>query len=296
MDLTLRNTSGRRVFKELTGATNHFLITILIGLDGVEKGTVCKAPEFSTSWNAKDPSASARRSREFALSSGLAWVVDALDSYFISLRRVPSVVENASVRRAFDGAGRSVTNRLNLMLDSFLVQRERAELSRLAIAWRNVLVHSFSDDQFCDSARTYLTSQGPALHAGFRGLDIAVLLNRFDRREAPSFKEALSLISALHLLVSELDERLLSQLDPLRFFSDALHLYLAQDPIGRAQNVWGKGDDKARKTLRVLLSQAGFSPADDLVRPRVTADDIDAIAQLSPKEACARFVSGYTVA
>lgn len=48
------------------GQANHFLITILIGLDEVSKGQVKKPDTLDVCWNPKDVRASVERSRAVA--------------------------------------------------------------------------------------------------------------------------------------------------------------------------------------------------------------------------------------
>ena len=49
----LTRTDARATFKDLLGQANHFLITILVGLNGVRSGATQIDEEFRTSWNAR---------------------------------------------------------------------------------------------------------------------------------------------------------------------------------------------------------------------------------------------------
>lgn len=72
MGFKLNHSVAQRQFKKRMGQANHFLITILIGLDEVSKGLVKKPDTLDVSWNPKDVKASAERSRVYALNSSLA--------------------------------------------------------------------------------------------------------------------------------------------------------------------------------------------------------------------------------
>ncbi|OPY60336.1 MAG: hypothetical protein A4E56_02762 [Pelotomaculum sp. PtaU1.Bin065] len=79
--MKLENSKNLKIFKKEIGHANHFLKTILVGLDGVRNGTVIKNEEFSTSWNPRDKRVSADRSSDFAKKSTLIWVVENLEMY-----------------------------------------------------------------------------------------------------------------------------------------------------------------------------------------------------------------------
>ena len=69
--MKLSKSKNLKIFKNEIGQANHFLITILVGLDGVHDNKINIKEEFSTSWNPKNRIDSANRSREFAKKSAL---------------------------------------------------------------------------------------------------------------------------------------------------------------------------------------------------------------------------------
>jgi hypothetical protein len=89
LPLSLTVTAARSQFKKLLGQNNHYLITILIGLNGVEAGTALLPDDFATSWNPRDVRRSVQRSREFAIKALLAWASDSLDAYQSALIPLP---------------------------------------------------------------------------------------------------------------------------------------------------------------------------------------------------------------
>ena len=72
------NSRAYKKFKTEVGQANHFLITIIIGLDAVEDGAQ-KKESFNTTWNPRNVKASVGRSRHYAIKSALAWIVDNQD-------------------------------------------------------------------------------------------------------------------------------------------------------------------------------------------------------------------------
>ena len=71
------NSRAFRKFKTEMGQANHFLITIMIGLDAVEDGAE-KRESFKTTWNPRNRTNSVVRSKAYAIKSALAWTVDNL--------------------------------------------------------------------------------------------------------------------------------------------------------------------------------------------------------------------------
>ena len=143
--LKLRLSPARRHFKQRIGQVNHFLITALIGLDGVKSKKFTLPEEFSTSWNPRSVERSAERSIRFILDASLSWVVDNLDSYFIEASRKPSIIEDENLRNDYDGTGRYVNNRFKLFFNETRKNNSEvdkyAALVALAIQWRNNTVH-----------------------------------------------------------------------------------------------------------------------------------------------------------
>ena len=92
-------------FKKEIGQANHFLITILVGLDGVKSGKVEKNDEFSAAWNPKDVVASAERSRIYTIKASLAWVVDCLDMYLRLCNRKPRLFRAGPAGRPAERRG-----------------------------------------------------------------------------------------------------------------------------------------------------------------------------------------------
>ncbi|MEI9412378.1 hypothetical protein [Mesorhizobium salmacidum] len=281
----LNRTHARWAFKDLLGQANHFLITILVGLNGIRKNKIALDEEFRTSWNPKDSLRSAERSRVFALDLSLVRAIDALDTYFMLSVRKPCALPSCFVS-AMDGTGRSVAKRLNVF-DKHLPQLRESHKAALevAIEWRNRRVHSLSDDRIDNAKRKTLLSDGTYFNENHSGLDVKELLSHFDSASSPTFKEAASIIKLCHEAVRIYDAKILDQLHVTRYVSDAVLMLLEQGgsdlgkPITR---VWDSPKREA-KTLR-LLRLAGVSESESISGREVPSAFIERFVSLPTGE------------
>lgn len=281
----LTRTQARWAFKDLLGQANHFLITILVGLNGIRKSKIAFDEEFRTSWNPKDAARSAERSRVFALDLALVRSTDALDSYFMLSVRRPCALPPEFVS-GMDGTGRSVAKRLNVF-DTHLPSLRNSHRIALevAIEWRNRRVHSLSDDRIDNSRRSALINDGAFFRSNHSGLDVRELLSHFDSGSAPTFKEAASIIKLCHDAVQFYDAAVLDRIDVTRYVSDAVLQILEQgnldlkSPISR---IWDSTKREA-KVLR-LLRLAGVSQSEAISGKVVPDIFVDHLLSLSAED------------
>ena len=130
----LNRTQARWAFKDLLGQANHFLITILVGLDGVRSGEVTLHPEFRTSWNPQNVARSAERSRIFVMDLALIRSIDALDTYMMMSARKPTAIGDRALVAAMDGSGRSIARRLDAF-DAHLQSPAKARWASSSWRW-----------------------------------------------------------------------------------------------------------------------------------------------------------------
>ena len=116
-NLYLNISKPRKDVKKILGQANHFLITILVGLDSVKKNNITLPTEFRTSWNPKDKIRSVMRTREYILNSSLAWAVDCLDSYLSACNQKPKIFSDEELLLAIQRAERSVDKKFNALAD-----------------------------------------------------------------------------------------------------------------------------------------------------------------------------------
>ncbi len=170
-------------FKNLLGQTNHYLITILVGLEGVRTGKVTKDESFHATWNPRSVEDSAVRSRRFARNSALAWAIDSLDAYLGYLRKKPFDFKDVELQKVF--SERSIYKTLKA-ITKFSEYQTDVPLSviHLGIQWRNNLVHFHADNELEAEYRNFLLNNANAIDVAerFRGLDSNLMVNNFDKK------------------------------------------------------------------------------------------------------------------
>ena len=287
----------------MAGQSNHFLITILVGLTAVEDGTATLPPEMRTSWAPHDRVRSATRSREFAIKALLAWLVDALDAYIRMLQRPPlianmtvmeSIAEAETKREGIAGKVRSI------VLPAGLADSAEAILVEVAVVWRNRLVHRTARNQIGKRLAKAARDHAPEFFDSYQGLIIEDLLQRAGRWPsiAPTFKEVTAVVRATHKLIEKVDAYLLNDIELEPFLRETLREYLTEyrdtkpaSVMVRAHNVWGKSPDRCRSTIRQIALNNGLTTYRDGAPNELTMATIEKLANLSPSEAVTELVT-----
>ncbi|WP_152625889.1 hypothetical protein [Acidithrix ferrooxidans] len=279
---------ARREFKNLLGQTNHFLITLLVGLDAVAEGNAKLSQTFSTTWNPHDPKVSAMRSRSFALKATLAWTVDAVDTYLHLARRSPRIMSQATCNR-YDGKKPLESNVMIVAHDTNQDLSPAPYLLSAAIVWRNRLVHSLGDNKLQSDKQKILAQASNQISKEFQGLDVQKILSALDEKvsgtRSPSFKEVTSFVRAAHTFVRNADEEMLTKLDLRQYLLDVLYTYVTVDPDSRYSNVWGKIPARRLAAIRQIAFQYGMTESTDDTQLTLDSDVLEEIAQWTPREA-----------
>ena len=241
------------------GQANHFLITIMIGLDAVEDGAE-KRESFKTTWNPQNRTNSVVRSKKYAIKSALAWTVDNLDMYLRLCNREPRLYhEEESLKIA--KTKHSVYNKFDCVI------RNHPELAvskfayvDLLICWRNNSVHFDAENKLMPESINYFRNiPEDDVVTNTYHLDVDQMWERFNRRECPTFKEAATLISMTIHFVEELDSILLRDIEQYQFLETSLLKLLK---IGNATSVFSFKNtipEKRKKKLKQFLVTAGIS-------------------------------------
>lgn len=223
------HSSAFRKFKQEIGQANHFLITILIGLDAVEDGAQ-KRPEFHASWNPESVSSSVRRSKLYALKSALAWTVDNLDMYLRLANRIPQLFgdeESAEIAKT----KHSVYNKFRVVID------HHAELDvsiyayiDLLICWRNNTTHFDADNKLLPSSKSYflkiINHEQTDVTVEKYHLDVDSMMKRYQAGDCPTFKEMATLINMTIRFVKLLDQVLIADTQQPLFLENTLYSIL----------------------------------------------------------------------
>lgn len=251
--LELNWTSYLSHFKRQIGQTNHFLITILIGIEGVRKGEVKKGESFNVSWDPISLEETARRSRVFARNAALAWTVDSLDSYFGYLKKHPFKFPESFISKIQND--RSVYRNLKEVIDFTKYPIDLPlSLVHLGIQWRNNLVHFHAENKLDFEFGSLIRNIDKAtIQERFRGLDPQLMLENFEDHKSPTFKEVAAIIQSTHFLVLELDKLLKNYID-IDLFID----HLARENELEIINIITAPADKRLKKMKQFLITKGF--------------------------------------
>jgi hypothetical protein len=230
-----------------------------LGLDSLR----CFGPPpdsyFKPMWNPRDKVSSFSRSEDFLLGSSLAWAVDCLDGYLGQLARQPQLLEHhlrsamlahsKSIQKMFDDAVAAL--KLN---NSYL-----AAMTYLLIQWRNNLTHVRAKNKLPPSIRNILKRKSCEIKEKHRDLDVHIMLDRFDRREYPKFKEVASLLSATHDFVSEVDAVVVSGANVrLLAIGKARKYFDSLKKLQRLRNVYSVNTDRQKNYVAQVLKECGF--------------------------------------
>ncbi len=270
MYFEISTSRARKTFKRLLGQTNHYLITLLIGLDYVKKNDVTLPEEFKTSWNPRDQNSSSIRSREFAINATFSWAIDALDAYLSLCHKKPSLYQSKDIQDNAGGAGQSAYKKFIVLKDFVSTDNQDdfikfAALTEVAIKWRNKLVHYFADNTVDNDKGTFLLNNAQFYHDNFQGLNIVELLLRFDNSQTPRFKEITSIIRGIHKFVESSDGFLLRIIDKEIHFIDCLDYHLKlnsendSELKGKIGLLFNLPNERRTKSLHQTIMNYGFT-------------------------------------
>lgn len=214
--LVLEKSRSYKSFKKEMGQQNHLYITLLVSLTYLDKlkNPECP-PELHTSWKPQDIKTSIMRSRQYASKSALNWCVDQLEVYMDKCNS--DAMYPNEVKKMYDGTDRSVYRKFQVLYKQYgqsnVDLQVYSGIVALGIQWRNRMVHSTADnildEDFCNILRQHVDF----IKQNFCDLDVEKMLNNFENSNAPSLKEATSIIHATHKFVESIDHALLNIID-----------------------------------------------------------------------------------
>lgn len=294
--LCLRTTPARRHFKSRAGQNNHFLITVLVGLDGVLDEKIDISPDFSTSWTPKDRVSSYHRSRQYVLESALVWITELLDGYRSAVMQLDGLMSDSEIRRinALEKVGGA--GKLREFARVLGMEQAVPELIvRAAYSWRNQVVHSSkASGRFPAELKARLLEHADLIRANYRGLEITRYISNVEDTSVPSFKETASTIAAAQQLVELIDSSVVKTLNLEVYAESLICNYMNERFTNGHRSVfaeyWSNDAVKTAARLRQLLLQNGLSPASDLDRTFSSAW-VSEIVELSARDARMRYAA-----
>lgn len=220
-------------------------------------------------WNPKDAARSATRSEEFALQSGVVFLVTSLAEYLHGAARLARLASTdlASSLDAVDSNNNGLGGRVRAFAE-FAKVTSSAELPlvEVAVRWRHRLIHPRSNERITGGLRESLQRHQPEYMADYRHLDPKMLMGRFEGpASAPSLKEATGMIVATHRFVGSVDAEILETLNYDAYMEGVLRRHFEglgrEDALSRANRIWGRTEDRARLAIINLARQNGLSDA-----------------------------------
>lgn len=263
----MKSSPAKKEFKKRFGQANHFLITALVGIDGIQTGIIKEKPKsFRTSWNPQNKKRSADRTRVFILKSFLGWAVESLEMYMTELNRKPKLLSSDTFTSLFSSAGQSVYKKTILIADEIKVDPILIALMEVLITWRNYTFHYDIDNEIRPESLSCLQEKAEEVKSRFSGLDISQLKQTWESGADFTFKETASLIKATQDFVGEIDKYIIANIDKERFYTEAIEKYFKSNT--KSQLRYDSFDsNKKNKYLKVTLQNiASVSEvSDDLI-------------------------------
>lgn len=292
--LSLRTTPARRHFKSKAGQNNHFLITVLVGLDGVLDEKIDISPDFSTSWTPKDRVSSYHRSRQYVLESALVWITELVDGYRSAAMRLDGLLPASEITRIDTLKNAGGAGKLHEFAKVLGMKQTESELIiRAAYSWRNQVVHSTNaSGRLSAELRARLVERADQIRAKYRGLEIEQYISNVEGTSVPTFKETASTIAAAQEIVELIDASVAKRVD-LEAYAESL---IANHMRKRFENghrsvfveYWPRDAAKTTARLRQLLLQSGLSPTSGDERS-LSSEWVSEIVGLSARDARARY-------
>ncbi len=266
--LELNWTGHLNHFKKMIGHSNQYLITILIGIEGVRTGVATKGDSFNVTWNPTSLEDTARNSRRFARNAALSWTMDALDAYLGFLRKQPfdfpsEFYDDIKNERFVFSLFNKVIDFTNYQLDLPL------SLVHLGIQWRNNLVHYHANNELEPKYVTYIRNVDmESIQERFRGLDPKLMYENFLDHNSPTFKEVAAIIQSTHYLVLELD-KVLKEYVNIETYIDHI---IRESDVEIDNIVFSNPEKKLRKMKRFLMTK-GLIEAKETASKAVITDE-----------------------
>lgn len=276
-------------FKKEIGQANHFLITILVGLDGVKSGKIEKNDEFDVVWNPKNVEASVNRSRIYAIKASLAWTVDCLDMYLRLCNKKPKLLSE-ELSGKFDGTGHSVYEKYRIIANEYTASDIDTAIVDLLICWRNRMIHFDADNDILKISRDILkTKLDDDERAQKCHLNIEQMLNSFDQTKCPTFKEMAFLIRKTICFVESIDKMILDEVNIINLLDDTLCFILKKDQH-IFKGIFSTEGDRRKQKLNQFIKTCGFVEIEN--NSKEERRYIDQICQMSFKEAKDKIMQG----
>ncbi|UKV14851.1 hypothetical protein L6172_00765 [Thalassospiraceae bacterium SW-3-3] len=91
------------MFRKKAGFANFRLNTIMVGLEGVRRGTISKPDDLAVYWKPTNFESAAMLAKAFASDSAMVFIVDAIDTYIRNISDSAALVSDITLRSVLAG-------------------------------------------------------------------------------------------------------------------------------------------------------------------------------------------------
>ena len=162
------------------------------------------------------------------------------------------------------------------------LQPQHKAILLIAIEWRNQRVHSLSDDKVEKQTIRIVRDNSEWFHSNYSGLNVDNFLSHFNIKEAPTFKDAASVIRLTHDAVAQYDADLLKNVKIENYVKELLLIILETDKsnvLRSIQKTWNHPDKKRIKVIR-LLRMIGVNETDVICGREVPEEFVEDLVGL----------------
>lgn len=274
-------------FKKNVGQSNHYLITLLIGLDAVKNGY--KKPDYLDSkWDPENLDNSVNRTKIYSFRAAMAWLGDNVDTYFSSITSLLRKLNPSSdllleidfsnvhsVHKVFTHFKDKSSDKIGVEYWAYV---------DMLIQWRNNLTHKNASNSLIPEASTYFNSNKSGIIKSYKGkeidihLDTKKLLNDFKDNETITLKDIATLISKTIQYITKLDNLIMEQINPFDYYDYIIYKIekkAEKDKVKKTdlqkvfENIKGKETktDKMRRYMRCLgFPREKYNNIDDYIK------------------------------
>lgn len=266
ISLDISHSQAFKKFKNSIGQANHFLITILIGLDALEDNPeICARSDFKTTWNPADRNKSISRSRDYVKNASLTWIIDSLDSYLQSCNTKPKIIQSEDLKKELDTSGHSVYKKYNTIVKYVEIDGVLSAFVDLGICWRNNRVHSNAENKMLQESRDTLLENALMIKNNYCNLDVQRTLKSFDENKSPTFKEVTSITKAIICFVEQIDRELIKKLSEKEYINEVFDFYINKqiDKKSFVSTLKNLETNRRESKMKNIMGQYGITEFDE---------------------------------
>jgi hypothetical protein len=295
--IAFESTPGLIQLRKSVGDATRFLNGIVIALETLRHVEPIHPADLQLSWQKSDDPADWDRTRAFAIRSAMVAVVDGVDRYLRVTTRVRGLVgeehHDALNGRRIATLDRRPTVSERLRILAAAEPGATAENLLLAFdllaAWRNEFVHGEKKHPLPRAKAAALRAAANWFHKNRGGSDILGTVTRYEKSDAPSLGDLMSLFSAAQRVTADIDERLLLRQDGPVYAVTLMEYLLRESPNPNAmlEHIFQHGGQSSSGRIHSLFLEVGGNH-DANKRPNaptITREQLDGVLGIGRNKA-----------